>query len=156
MKITMYIVFILFPINIVSNHFFLIYLNLSYIGAALHVSLISFLFLLSYIIYLTYFSPALKSFWPGLTKEAFHGWSEFLKLGKTYNNDKNKELTVFLKKVFRHAECFHRLGVWSMCSFDRCARSNKFGCTVGCSHNQYVIIDDPCVNRCPKETNPFF
>jgi|JXWR01.1.fsa_nt_gb MATE family multidrug resistance protein len=100
MKITMYIVFILFPINIVSNHFFLIYLNLSYIGAALHVSLISFLFLLSYIIYLTYFSPALKSFWPGLTKEAFHGWSEFLKLGKTYNNDKNKELTVFLKKVF--------------------------------------------------------
>ncbi|KAG0758471.1 hypothetical protein G6F62_007669 [Rhizopus arrhizus] len=81
MKITMYIVFILFPINIVSNHFFLIYLNLSYIGAALHVSLISFLFLLSYIIYLTYFSPALKSFWPGLTKEAFHGWSEFLKLG---------------------------------------------------------------------------
>lgn len=80
----MYIVFILFPINIVSNHFFLIYLNLSYIGAALHVSFISFLFLLSYIIYLTYFSQALKSFWPGLTKEAFDGWSEFLKLGKTY------------------------------------------------------------------------
>ncbi|EIE82573.1 hypothetical protein RO3G_07278 [Rhizopus delemar RA 99-880] len=26
-------------------------------------------------------SIALKSFWPGLTKEAFDGWSEFLKLG---------------------------------------------------------------------------
>ncbi|KAG1472860.1 hypothetical protein G6F56_001292 [Rhizopus delemar] len=80
MRITMYLIFLLFPINIISNYFFLIYLDLAYIGASLHVMAVSFLFLIFNLIYLTY-SNSFKAFWPGFTKDAFRNWGQFLKLG---------------------------------------------------------------------------
>lgn len=100
MRITMYLIFLLFPINIISNYFFLIYLDLAYIGASLHVMAVSFLFLIFNLIYLTY-SNSFKAFWPGFTKDAFRNWGQFLKLGnkKTKIND-SKNLNLFLKKVF--------------------------------------------------------
>lgn len=85
MEITMYLIFIQFPLNIASNYFFLVYLNLSFIGAAIHICFMSFLLLLLYILYLTLFTQIIQTYWPGLTKEAFHSWTEFLKLGKRPN-----------------------------------------------------------------------
>lgn len=85
MEITMYLIFIQFPLNIASNYFFLVYLNLSFIGAAIHICFMSFLLLLLYILYLTLFTQIIQIYWPGLTKEAFHSWAEFLKLGKRPN-----------------------------------------------------------------------
>ncbi|KAI9261182.1 mate-domain-containing protein [Sporodiniella umbellata] len=80
MKITMYLVFLLFPLNIASNYFFLIYLKLAYVGAAIHYLVVSSSFLVFYLIYL-YNSRYFRQFWPDSTYEAFRKWGEFLKLG---------------------------------------------------------------------------
>ncbi|PHZ07404.1 MATE efflux family protein [Rhizopus microsporus ATCC 52813] len=81
MKVTLYLVFFLLPANVVSNYFFLEYLNLGYIGAALHIVFISAFITLLYTIYLTCITNLIQVYWPGLTLNAFGGWSEFLRLG---------------------------------------------------------------------------
>ncbi|CEI93832.1 hypothetical protein RMCBS344292_08058 [Rhizopus microsporus] len=81
MKVTLYLVFLLFPANVVSNYFFLEYLSLGYIGAALHIVFISTFIMLLYTIYLTCITNSIRAYWPGLTLNAFGGWSEFLRLG---------------------------------------------------------------------------
>ncbi|RCH77752.1 hypothetical protein CU098_001671, partial [Rhizopus stolonifer] len=74
MRITMYLIFITFPINIISNYFLLIYLELGYIGAALQLLMTSFILLLLYVFFLSYFTQTFQTYWPGFTKEAFHNW----------------------------------------------------------------------------------
>ncbi|CEG74934.1 hypothetical protein RMATCC62417_10061 [Rhizopus microsporus] len=81
MKVTLYLVFFLLPVNVVSNYFFLEYLSLGYIGAALHIVFISAFITLLYTIYLTCITNLIQVYWPGLTLNAFAGWSEFLRLG---------------------------------------------------------------------------
>lgn len=82
MKVTLYLVFFLLPMNVVSNYFFLEYLSLGYIGAALHIVFISTFIMLLYTIYLTCITNLIQAYWPGLTLNAFGGWGEFLRLGK--------------------------------------------------------------------------
>ncbi|KAI8098278.1 mate-domain-containing protein [Gilbertella persicaria] len=81
MKVTMYLVFVLFPVNIASNYFFLIYLNLGYIGAAYHHIFFSVFLLFVYILFISSITSDIKKFWPGLSMQAFQYWGEFLKLG---------------------------------------------------------------------------
>ncbi|KAI7906061.1 mate-domain-containing protein [Cokeromyces recurvatus] len=80
MKVTMYLILFVFPINIVSNYFFLIYLNLGYIGAAYHIVFIAVI-LLSVYLFIIFTCTDVKRYWPGLTNQAFCHWGEFLKLG---------------------------------------------------------------------------
>ena len=82
MKITMYLVFVLFPVNLASNYFFLCYLKWDYIGAAYHHMFVSTFLVLFYILLVFSISDRIKKFLPGPTMQAFHNWGEFLKLGK--------------------------------------------------------------------------
>ncbi|OBZ89065.1 hypothetical protein A0J61_02884 [Choanephora cucurbitarum] len=81
MKITMYLVFVLFPVNLASNYFFLCYLKWDYIGAAYHHMFVSTFLVLFYILLVFSISDRIKKFLPGPTMQAFHNWGEFLKLG---------------------------------------------------------------------------
>lgn len=81
MKVTMYLVMILFPINIASNYFFVIYLNMGFIGAAYHGVFITTVLLSVYILFV-FIGIDIKKYWPGLTMQAFCHWGGFLKLGK--------------------------------------------------------------------------
>ncbi|KAL7317042.1 hypothetical protein PS15m_003446 [Mucor circinelloides] len=80
MKVTMYLIMLLFPINIASNYFFLIYMDMGIAGAAYHNVFVSAVLLSVYILFIFICTDA-KKFWPGFTKQAFCHWGEFLKLG---------------------------------------------------------------------------
>lgn len=80
MKVTMYLLFVLTPLNFISNYFFIVYKQLSYLGAAYHVVTVQSVLLIIYTLFVLLFTNATK-YWPGLTKQAFHHWGEFLKLG---------------------------------------------------------------------------
>lgn len=81
MKVTMYLIMVLFPINIASNYFFVIYLNIGFIGAAYHSVFITTVLLSVYILVI-FVCIDIKKYWPGFTTQAFCHWGEFLKLGK--------------------------------------------------------------------------
>ncbi|KAI8646129.1 mate-domain-containing protein [Parasitella parasitica] len=80
MKVAMYLLMILFPINVASNYFFLIYLEAGFIGAAYHSVFITSVSLSLYISSIFIWTDARK-IWPGFTTQAFCHWGEFLKLG---------------------------------------------------------------------------
>ncbi|CEP17486.1 hypothetical protein [Parasitella parasitica] len=80
MKVTMYILIILFPINLASNYFFLIYLDAGFIGAAYHSVFITSVSLLLYILSIVICTDS-KKIWPGFTAHVLCHWGEFLKLG---------------------------------------------------------------------------
>ncbi|KAF1803493.1 mate-domain-containing protein [Mucor lusitanicus] len=80
MKVTMYLLMLLFPINVASNYFFLIYMEMGIAGAAYHGVFVTTVLLLVYILFIFICTDA-KKFWPGFTKQAFCHWGEFLKLG---------------------------------------------------------------------------
>ncbi|KAG2209364.1 hypothetical protein INT46_002607 [Mucor plumbeus] len=80
MKVTMYLIMVLFPINIASNYFFVIYLNIGFIGAAYHSVFITTVLLSVYILVI-FVCIDIKKYWPGFTTQAFCHWGEFLKLG---------------------------------------------------------------------------
>ncbi|CAO3643081.1 unnamed protein product [Mucor fragilis] len=80
MKVTMYLVMLLFPINIASNYFFLIHMEMGITGAAYHSVFITTVLLSVYILFIFICTDA-KKFWPGFTMQAFCHWGEFLKLG---------------------------------------------------------------------------
>jgi MATE family multidrug resistance protein len=82
MRITMYLILILFPINIATDYYFLIYLNLGYVGAAYQAVTFLTLLLILYILFIFTCTDVTRKYWPGLTPQAFDHWSEFLKLGK--------------------------------------------------------------------------
>jgi MATE family multidrug resistance protein len=91
MKVTMYLILFLFPINIVSNYFFLIYLGLGYIGAAYHTVFMALVLFSVYILFILNCTDA-KKYWPGLTMQALNHWAAFLKLGKGKKHNLNFEL----------------------------------------------------------------
>ncbi|KAI9257072.1 mate-domain-containing protein [Helicostylum pulchrum] len=80
MRVTMYLIIILFPINILSDYYFLIYLDLGYIGAAYQNVFFCTMLLLTYILFIFVYTDA-KKYWPGFTDQAFTQWGVFLKLG---------------------------------------------------------------------------
>jgi MATE family multidrug resistance protein len=80
MNVTMYLLFILTPINFISNYYYLVYRDLSYIGAAYHVITVQTVLLTTYTLFVFFFTNASK-YWPGFTIQVFHQWGEFLKLG---------------------------------------------------------------------------
>ncbi|GAA5809471.1 hypothetical protein MFLAVUS_002879 [Mucor flavus] len=80
MRVTMYLIIILFPINILSDYYFLIYLDLGYIGAAYQNVFFCSMLLLTYILFVFMYTDA-KKYWPGFTDQAFTQWGVFLKLG---------------------------------------------------------------------------
>lgn len=81
MKVTMYLLFVLTPVNFISNYYFLVYKNWSYLGAAYHVLTCQIVLLIIYTLFVFLFTNATK-YWPGFTKQVFQHWGEFLKLGK--------------------------------------------------------------------------
>lgn len=94
MKVTMYLIMLLFPINIASNYFFLIYMDMGIAGAAYHGVFITAVLLSVYILFIFICTDA-KKFWPGFTRQAFCHWGEFLKLG---NKQSNAKIHAKLKK----------------------------------------------------------
>ncbi|KAI9478289.1 MAG: mate-domain-containing protein [Benjaminiella poitrasii] len=80
MRVTMYLILFMFPLNIASNYFFLIYLKLDYIGAAYHTVFIAITLFAFYLLFIFVYTD-IKRFWPGFTTQAFFHWTEFLKLG---------------------------------------------------------------------------
>lgn len=91
MKVTMYLTIILFPINIATDYYFLIYMKLGYIGAA-YQSLTFFVILLSVYLLFIFICTDARKYWPGFTVQAFTQWSQFLKLGNfiLLNTEKKK------------------------------------------------------------------
>lgn len=80
----MYLILILFPINIATNYYFLIYLQLGYVGAAYQsVTFVAFL-LLTYILFICVCTDTVTKYWPGFTSQAFQNWGIFLKLGEVH------------------------------------------------------------------------
>lgn len=80
MKVTMYVLMALTPLNMLSNYFYLIHENWGYIGAAYHTDTIQSILLIIYILFILVFTDA-KKYWPGFSRQAFKNWGEFLKLG---------------------------------------------------------------------------
>ncbi len=80
MKVTMYLVIFLFPLNFVTDYIAFIYLDLGFIGAAYQSITMLIITLLSYVFFIFKCTDA-KKYWPGFTTQALSQWGEFLKLG---------------------------------------------------------------------------
>ncbi|KAI8983944.1 mate-domain-containing protein [Mycotypha africana] len=80
MKIIMYLLCFAFPLNVTSNYFYFVYMDLGYKGAGYHLitTAVAYTVLLLYLVYA--FTDARK-YWPGLTMKPFHHWGQFLRLG---------------------------------------------------------------------------
>lgn len=96
MKITMYMVFALFPVNILSNYMFLRYWDLGLLGAALHLACFHFAVFIFYSFTLLK-GTNFKIYWPGWTRQALMNWSTFLQLGLLFrpSDDRMKFLIHF-------------------------------------------------------------
>lgn len=81
MKITMYMVIVIFPLNHLVDHILLSKLDIGMYGVSLQNTLFHLIVLIVYGSFLYYGTDFKKKYWPGFTKEAFYHWHEFLKLG---------------------------------------------------------------------------
>ncbi|KAI8381138.1 mate-domain-containing protein [Radiomyces spectabilis] len=80
MRVTMYIIAVIFPFNIASNYFFLQYLDLGLLGAAYHILCFHVIVFITYSIFLLLRTDFL-SYYPPWSVHAFRKWPTFLKLG---------------------------------------------------------------------------
>ncbi|KAL0089069.1 mate-domain-containing protein [Phycomyces blakesleeanus] len=80
MRATMYVIALLFPLNLISNYIFLEYLQLGLYGAAYHIVWFHLSVMVLYILSL-WFRTSFRDYWPGWSKQAFSTWNTFLKLG---------------------------------------------------------------------------
>lgn len=81
MRATTYITFIVWPLNLFSNIFYLRLLKLGFIGAPLAVCTTYFCNFITTILYIRFATDYRKS-WGGWSRDAFRGWTEFLRLGE--------------------------------------------------------------------------
>ncbi|CAO3606778.1 unnamed protein product [Cunninghamella blakesleeana] len=81
MKITMYMVIVIFPLNHLVDYILLSKLDLGMYGVSLQNTLFHLIVLVVYGSFLYFGTDFKKKYWPGFTNEAFHHWHEFLKLG---------------------------------------------------------------------------
>lgn len=82
MRVTMYMMMPLFPLSCLTAFIFLDRWNLGIVGAACHFLTYHSLILVTYVTFLCYGTQFRSKYWPGWSKQAFHRWHEFLKLGK--------------------------------------------------------------------------
>ncbi|KAI9028933.1 mate-domain-containing protein [Phycomyces nitens] len=80
MRATMYVIALLFPLNLISNYIFLEYLQLGLYGAAYHIVWFHLSVMFLYILSL-WFRTSFREYWPGWSRQAFSTWNTFLKLG---------------------------------------------------------------------------
>lgn len=80
MKVTLYLVLFLFPVNIMTDYFVFAYLELGFIGAAYQSLMMLIVTLSVYIAFILKYTDT-KKYWPGFTTQALTQWGEFLKLG---------------------------------------------------------------------------
>ncbi|KAI9300659.1 mate-domain-containing protein [Cunninghamella echinulata] len=81
MKITMYMVIIIFPLNHLTDYLLLSRWDLGMQGPSLQNTLFHFIVMIVYGLFLYFGTDFKNKYWPGLTREAFYHWNEFLKLG---------------------------------------------------------------------------
>ena len=110
MKVTMYLVFVVFPINAALDYFFIMYLGLGYVGAA-YQSIVYFIITLTFYVLFTIYCTDAKKYWPGLTTQAFSRWGEFLKLGKVLENALEAYHTQPQIRYPGYVERVYRLGI---------------------------------------------
>lgn len=80
MHITLYIIMIVFPINLLANYVFLMHFKMGYRGAVFHSLVFEGSLAILYIIFILRV-PNVRQYWPGFSLECFHSWGEYLKLG---------------------------------------------------------------------------